>query len=117
MINNTGTGPCLEPSFHRARTSTSGQGIYQKGCNHFSFESRISNIYHAPICTLSTVSAQYIYLATISTLLRVAAWPRPALRPRHEAAGGGVAAGGGGAVALLARLCEPVTAHGSLEYL
>ena len=47
MIKNTGTGPCLEPSFHRVRTSTSGPGIYQKGCNHFSFESRISNIYHA----------------------------------------------------------------------
>ena len=65
---------------------------------------------------ISTVSTQYIYLATISTLLRVAAWPRPALRPRHEAAGGGVAARGGG-VALLARLSEPVTAHGTLEYL
>ena len=65
---------------------------------------------------ISTISTQYIYLATISTLLRVAAWPRPALRPRHEATGGGVAARGGG-VALLARLSEPVTAHGTLEYL
>ena len=72
---------------------------------------------------MSTICTQYIYnistdiyLATISTLLRVAAWPRPALRPRHEAAGGGVAARGGG-VALLARLSEPVTAHGTLEYL
>ena len=77
----------------------------------------IYNIYTVYLQYLHSISIQYIYLAKISTLVHVATWPRPALRPRHEAAGGGVTAGGGGAVALLARLSEPVAAHGSLEYL